>query len=61
MKNMTKTQILIIEFLISFSIYVFGNMQAKALTYTYAASMSLASAKGLTSEVKEWSMGQPRF
>ncbi len=50
---MKKLQIVIIEFLISLSICIFGSMQAKALTCTYAASMSLKSAKGLTGEMKE--------
>ena len=59
---MKKLQILIIEFLISLSIYAIGNMQAKVLTCNYAgASMLLASAEGLTGEVKECSMGKQRL
>jgi hypothetical protein len=50
---MKKLQILIIAFLISLSICALAIMQAKALTCTYIASMSLTSAKGLTGEVEE--------
>ena len=44
---MKKLQIVIIEFLVSFSICAFASVQAMGLTFTYSASMPLTSAKGL--------------